>query len=347
MTVGRPNRPLVRRQRRLGAHHARACLRGSRAATSPRRRHRRRRRRGSRGRTHARADDAGAEQPLAPRRRDRRAHRGDGMGIFGTDVDVALGRADGDAGDRHAFDEDEGIALHDHAVGEGAAVALVGIADDVFLRSPAALRDRPPLDAGRKAGAAAAAQAGLHHLLDDRRRARARARAPARRSRHGAVVRRSRADRSMPQRAKVSRVWRLSHGISSARPRRKRVRPAVEQAGVEQAATSPASPGRRRCGPAGVATSTSGSSQYRPREPLRTISTSSRARGGRGEAPQRPRPRRRRARRHRAECRCGSSLGLGDERVEPLLVEPRHQARRRAWRTARRRRARGSRPARA
>ena len=66
----------------------------------------------------------------------------------------------------HAFDEDEGIALHDHAVGEGAAVAFVGIADDVFLRRRG-LRHRPPLDAGRKAGAAAAAQAGLHHLLDD------------------------------------------------------------------------------------------------------------------------------------------------------------------------------------
>ena len=31
----------------------------------------------------------------------------------------------------------EGIALHDHAVGKGAAVALVGVADDVFLRRPA------------------------------------------------------------------------------------------------------------------------------------------------------------------------------------------------------------------
>ena len=54
------------------------------------------------------------------------------MRIFGADVDVALGRADRDAGDRHAFDQHEGIAFHDHAVGEGAAVALVGVADDVF-----------------------------------------------------------------------------------------------------------------------------------------------------------------------------------------------------------------------
>ena len=35
---------------------------------------------------------------------------------------------DRDAGNRHALDQHEGITLHDHAVGEGAAVALVGIA---------------------------------------------------------------------------------------------------------------------------------------------------------------------------------------------------------------------------
>ena len=39
----------------------------------------------------------------------------------------------GDAGDGHALDQNEGIALHDHAIRKGAAVALVGIADDVFL----------------------------------------------------------------------------------------------------------------------------------------------------------------------------------------------------------------------
>ena len=68
----------------------------------------------------------------APGRRDRRVHRRDRVRIFRADVDVALGRADGDAGDRHALDQHEGIALHDHAVGEGAAVAFVGVADDVF-----------------------------------------------------------------------------------------------------------------------------------------------------------------------------------------------------------------------
>ena len=108
----------------------------------------------------ARAGDARAEHSRPCARRDGALHRRDGVRIFGADVDVALGRADGDAGDRHALDQDEGIALHDHAVGEGAAVALVGVADDVFLRA-GVVGDGPPLDAGREAGAAAAAQAGL------------------------------------------------------------------------------------------------------------------------------------------------------------------------------------------
>ena len=106
------------------------------------------------------AADACAEIPVAPRRRDRLVHRRDGVRIFGADVDVALGGADRDAGDGHALDQHEGVAFHDHAVGEGAAVALVGVADDVFLRSALRLRDGLPLDAGREAGAAAAAQAG-------------------------------------------------------------------------------------------------------------------------------------------------------------------------------------------
>ena len=71
-----------------------------------------------------------------------------------------LRRAGRDAGDGHAFDEHEGIAFHQHAVGEGAAVALVGIAADIFLVGRGVV-DGLPFDAGREAGAAAAAQAGF------------------------------------------------------------------------------------------------------------------------------------------------------------------------------------------
>ena len=89
------------------------------------------------------------------------------MRVFGADVDVTLGRAHRDAGDGHAFDQHEWIAFHDHAVGKGAAVALIGVADDVFLRA-LGLRHRAPLDAGRESGAAAAAQTRLHDFLNGR-----------------------------------------------------------------------------------------------------------------------------------------------------------------------------------
>jgi hypothetical protein len=41
--------------------------------------------------------------------------------------------ADGQTGDRHALDQHEGIVFHHHAIGEGAGIAFVGIADDVLL----------------------------------------------------------------------------------------------------------------------------------------------------------------------------------------------------------------------
>src|SRR3984957_15297245 len=94
---------------------------------------------------------------------DRGIHRLDRVRIFRADVDVAFGGADGDAGNRHALDHHEGIALHDHAVGKGAAVAFVGIANNEFAVS-ARLRHRLPFDAGRKARAAAATQSRSRHV---------------------------------------------------------------------------------------------------------------------------------------------------------------------------------------
>ncbi len=93
-------------------------------------------------------------------------HRLDGVGIFGADIDVAVGGAHRDAGNGHAFDQHEGIAFHDHAVGEGAGIAFVGVADDVFLLRWG-VGHRAPFDAGGEARAAAAAQAGGDDLLDD------------------------------------------------------------------------------------------------------------------------------------------------------------------------------------
>jgi hypothetical protein len=103
------------------------------------------------------AADACAEIAAALGRRDGRVHRLDGVRIFRADVDIALGGADRDAGDGHALDHHEGIAFHDHAIRKSAAVAFVGIADDVLLPG-AGLRHRFPLDAGRKSRAAPPAQ---------------------------------------------------------------------------------------------------------------------------------------------------------------------------------------------
>jgi hypothetical protein len=60
-------------------------------------------------------------------------------------------------------------SLHDHAVGEGAAVAFVGIADDVFPVG-AGLRHGLPLDPGRETRATAAAQPGRRDISKDRLR---------------------------------------------------------------------------------------------------------------------------------------------------------------------------------
>ena len=84
--------------------------------------------------------------------------------VFAPDVDEALIGAHGKAGDGHAFQDLVGVALHDIAVLDGAGLAFVGVADDVFLGH----RQGPgegPLEAGGEAGAAAAAQArGLYFL---------------------------------------------------------------------------------------------------------------------------------------------------------------------------------------
>ncbi len=69
-------------------------------------------------------------------------------------------------GDRHAFDQDQGIALHHHAVGEGAGVAFVRIADDVLLAGRR-VQHGLPLNAGRERRAAPPAQPGLRYRFDD------------------------------------------------------------------------------------------------------------------------------------------------------------------------------------
>src|SRR6185437_8079817 len=60
----------------------------------------------------------------------------------------------------------EGIAFHQHAVRERAAVTFVGVADHVFLRA-LRLGHGLPFDPRREADATAAAQAGLGDFAQD------------------------------------------------------------------------------------------------------------------------------------------------------------------------------------
>ena len=90
-----------------------------------------------------------------------------GHGVLGADIDVALGGAGGHARDDHALDDLVRVALHAGAVHEGAGVALVAVADDVLDGLFRMCRDLRPLAPGREARAAAAAQTGIAHGLDD------------------------------------------------------------------------------------------------------------------------------------------------------------------------------------
>ena len=89
----------------------------------------------------------------------RRLERNLRVRVLPAQIDVAPRGAGREPRDRHALDQHEGIALHQHAIGERARIALIGIADDVFLR-PLGPQYRLPLDSGREGGPAAAAKTG-------------------------------------------------------------------------------------------------------------------------------------------------------------------------------------------
>ncbi len=109
----------------------------------------------------------GSQEAGLARQLDRGIQHAEGVRVLDAQVDVALRRADRDARDRHALDQRERVAFHQHAVGVGARVALVGIAGDVLLAGRLAQHGLP-LDAGREGRAAAAAQARFQHFVDRR-----------------------------------------------------------------------------------------------------------------------------------------------------------------------------------
>ncbi len=118
-------------QRRLGADHAALALealeqRGLFAADvgAGADAHLRRRRPSPLPSTAA----ARASRRLRRARRWRASSAAMACRVLGAQCRRSPRRADREAGDRHALDQRERVALHQHAVGEGAAVALVGVA---------------------------------------------------------------------------------------------------------------------------------------------------------------------------------------------------------------------------
>src|SRR5579862_7902309 len=100
---------------------------------------------------------------------DRFTHRDNRCGILGSAIDEAARSTGRNAGDHHAFDELEGITLHEHPIRESSAVTFVGVTDDVFLISRR-LTNRAPLNSCRKACSTPAAQPRLRYLINNRRR---------------------------------------------------------------------------------------------------------------------------------------------------------------------------------
>ncbi len=108
-------------------------------------------------------DEAGAEDVLAEQPELAGLAQGDdqvldGQRVLVADVDDALGRAGGEGADQHPLDDAVRVALEHRAVHVGAGVALVGVADEELAAAVGLLGEQLPLEAGREAGAAAAAQ---------------------------------------------------------------------------------------------------------------------------------------------------------------------------------------------
>ena len=82
--------------------------------------------------------------------------------IFGAQVDISLVGADGEAGNSQRLYQAEGIAFHEHAIGERTAVAFIRVTGDVLLFA-LGVGNGAPLDARRETGTAAAPQAGFGH----------------------------------------------------------------------------------------------------------------------------------------------------------------------------------------
>ena len=76
--------------------------------------------------------------------------------IFGTDIYIALCSADSVTGNSHSLDNGMRVALKHRTVHKRARVTLVGVADNVFLRSLIRRAERPFASCRESAAASSA-----------------------------------------------------------------------------------------------------------------------------------------------------------------------------------------------
>ena len=112
------------------------------------------------------AEDVLAEQAGGVGLVDGLLHGARGGAVLVADVDVSRAGPRGVAGEDDAFEHLMRILFHEDAVVEGAGFALVGV-DAQVDGAGMVLGQEGPLEAGREAGAAAAAQAGVLDGLRD------------------------------------------------------------------------------------------------------------------------------------------------------------------------------------
>ena len=111
------------------------------------------------------AENVGAQPAALLSGGDRPSHGAHSVGVLAADVDVSLLGADRPAGDGHSLQQHEGVALHQHAVGEGTAIALIGVGHDIFRR-PRRGHHRSPLGPGGEGRSPATAQPAGRNLGD-------------------------------------------------------------------------------------------------------------------------------------------------------------------------------------
>ena len=111
------------------------------------------------------AEDVRAEDTAAAGNLERLVDRIDLVVILVADVDVAAFGPEEKRREDHPFDDHVGRPQQELAVLEGRRLALVGVADDVFLVAPG-LHDVAPFLRGRSACPPHAAEVGLFQLRD-------------------------------------------------------------------------------------------------------------------------------------------------------------------------------------